>query len=79
MIRHGDCGYDWELSYFQIDGWSSDRSIGPDDPIDWLIMRAPGGFLQTNQQPLLAIQAMDWDYATKLYNAEFNVRWNPSC
>jgi hypothetical protein len=78
LIRHGDCGYDWELSYFQIDGWSSDRPIGPDDPIDWLIMRAPGGFLQTNQPPLLAIQAMDWDYATKLYNAEFNVRWNPS-
>ena len=20
---------------------------------------------------------MAWDYATKLYNAEFNVRWNP--
>jgi hypothetical protein len=79
LIRHGDCDYDWELSYFQIDGWSSDRSVGPDDPVDWLIMRAPGGFLQTNQPPLLDIQAMDWDYATKLYNAEFNVRWNPSC
>ena len=22
---------------------------------------------------------MDWQYATKLYNAEFNVRWNPCC
>jgi hypothetical protein len=79
LIRHGDCGYDLELSYFQIDGWSSDRTIGPDDPIDWLVMRAPGGFTQTNQPPLLATQAMDWDYATKLYNAEFNVRWNPCC
>jgi hypothetical protein len=78
LIRHGDSGYDLELSYFQIDGWSSARPIGPDDPIDWLVMRAPGGFTQTNQPPYLATQAMDWDYATKLYNAEFNVRWNPS-
>ena len=78
LIRRGDSGYDWELSYFQIDGWSSDRSIGPDDPIDWLVMKAPGGFTQTNQPPKLATQAMVWDYATKLYNAELNVRWNPS-
>jgi hypothetical protein len=74
LIRHGDSGYDLELSYFQIDGWSSDRSIGPDTPTDWLVMRSPG-FVQTNQQ---TDQAMVWDYATKLYNAELNVRWNPS-
>ena len=78
LIRHGDSGYDLELSYFQIDGWSSDRSVGPDNPTDWLVMRAPGGFTQTNQKPQLASQAMVWDYATKLYNAELNVRWNPS-
>ena len=78
LIRHGDCGYDVELSYFQIDGWSSDRSIGPDDPIDWLVMRSPGGFTQTNQTPKLATQAMVWDYATRLYDAELNLRWHPS-
>ena len=74
LIRHGDSGYDLELSYFQIDGWNSERSIGPDSPPDWLVMKSPG-FIQTNQ--LLSTQAMVWDYATKLYNAEFNVRWNP--
>jgi hypothetical protein len=42
-------------------------------------MKAPGGFTQTNQAPQLAKQAMVWDYATKLYNAELNVRWNPCC
>jgi len=78
LIRHGDSGYDLELSYFQIDGWSSDRSVGPDYPIDWLVMRAPGGFTQTNQKPMLATQAMVWDYVTKLYNAELNMRWNPT-
>ena len=78
LIRHGDCGYDLELSYFQIDGWKIDKNIGPDDPPDWLIMRAPGGFLQTNQPPLLATQAMDWIYGTELHNAEVNVRWNPA-
>jgi hypothetical protein len=73
LIRHGDSGYDFELSYFQIGDWSSARTVGPDNPPDWLVMRAPG-FLQTQDHPY---QAMAWDYATKLYNAEFNVRWNP--
>jgi len=74
LIRHGDDGYDLELSYFQIDGWSSSKSIGPDHPFDWLVMNCPLDFTQTNQLP---DQAMVWSYATKLYNAEFNVRWNP--
>ena len=79
LIRHGDSGYDLELSYFQISGWGDNRPIGPDDPIDWLVMRAPGGFTQTNQPPLLSTQAMDWDYASQLYSAELNVRWDPCC
>ena len=49
LIRHGDNGYDVELLYFQIDGWSSFRGVGPDHPTDWLVMRAPGGFVQLNE------------------------------
>jgi hypothetical protein len=75
LIRHGDCGYDWELSYFQIDGWNSARTAGP-TPNDWLIMRSPGVFLQTQESTQ---QTMAWIYASKLYNAELNVRWNPYC
>lgn len=33
LIRHGDCCYDLELLYFQIDGWSSTRRILPDDEL----------------------------------------------
>ena len=73
LIRHGDNGYDFELSYFQIDGWNDYRSIGP-TPDDWLIMRASGNFLQT--QDYKDTQMMAWDYASRLYNAELNVRWN---
>ncbi len=75
LIRHGDNGYDLEMSYYQIDGWSSARSVGPYDHEQtyWLVMRAPGGFLQTQDTD----QAMAWEYATKLNNLEFNVRWNP--
>ena len=89
LIRHGDGGYDCELSYFQVDGWHSDRAVVPDNPDDCLVMRAPGqwlspamtpggwpGWIQTNQS---STQAMTWEYATQLHNAEFNVRWNPSC
>ncbi len=74
LIRHGDDGYDLVLSYFQIDGWNDYRSIGP-TPEYWLIMRAPGGFLQTQDHKYT--QMMAWDYASRLYNAELNVRWNP--
>ena len=37
LIRHGDSGYDFELSYFQISGWNSDRTIDPDDPEEWMV------------------------------------------
>ncbi len=74
LLRHGDDGYDLELSYFQIDGWNDYRSVGP-TPDYWLVMRAPGGFLQT--QDHRHKQMMAWDYASRLYNAELNVRWNP--
>ena len=74
LIRHGDDGYDLELSYFQIDGWNDYRSVGP-TPEYWLVMRAPGGFLQTQDHK--QTQMMAWDYASRLYNAELNVRWNP--
>jgi hypothetical protein len=76
LNRHGDSGYDFELSYFQIDGWNAYRSIGP-TPHDWLVMTAPGApldFLQT--QDHRHTQMMAWDYASRLYNAELNVRWN---
>jgi hypothetical protein len=73
VMRHGDCGYDVEVLYFQTAGWSSTRSVGPDNPPDWLVMRAPGGFLQTQDH---SYQAMAWNYDTKLFNAELNVRWN---
>jgi hypothetical protein len=72
LIRHGDNGCDLELSYFQIDGWNVYRSIGP-TPDDWLVMRASGNFLQT--QDWKDTQMMAWDYASRLYNAEVNVRW----
>ncbi len=75
LIYHGDSGFDLELSYFQVDGWSTTGAIGPDNPPDWLVMRAPGSFFQTQD---FTYQAMEWDYATELYNAEFNVRWNLS-
>jgi len=51
LIRHGDSGYDLELSYFQIDGWRSDRIVVPDDPEDCLVMRAPGRWLAPAETP----------------------------
>lgn len=75
LTYHGDCGVDLEVSYFQVTGWSTSRAIGPDNPPNWLVMRAPGSFYQTQD---FSYQAMQWDYATDLYNAEANVRWNLS-
>jgi hypothetical protein len=74
LIHHGDNDGDLEFVYFQIDGWNAARSIGP-DPNDWLVMKAPGGFVQA--QDHFDTQRMAWNYASRLYNAEVNVRWNP--
>ncbi len=71
LVRHGDCGCDFELSYFQIDGWSNASAIDPDGEV--LTFHAPGGFIQRPDTPT---QPMQWAYDSKLYNAEFNVRWN---
>lgn len=74
LTRHGDNGYDLELSYFQINEWNDYRSIGPTADY-WLVMTAPGGFIQTQDHK--DTQMMAWDYSSQLYNAEVNVRWNP--
>jgi hypothetical protein len=78
LIHHGDDGTDLEVSYFQIDGWNDARCIGPflgpdGKATDWLVMRAPGNFLQTQNAD---DQSMTWDYASRLYNAEVNIRRN---
>jgi hypothetical protein len=76
LMHHGDDGSDLEVSYFQIDGWHSYRAVGP-TPDDWLVMRAPGNFLQTQDSPLhLNEQMVAWEYTSRLYNAEANMRWN---
>lgn len=64
--------YGLELSFFRVSGWDSTRSIGPDNPPNWLVMRAPGSFFQTQD---FSYQSMTWDYSTELYNAELNVRY----
>jgi hypothetical protein len=73
LIHHGEDGNDLEVSYFQIDGWDSYRAIGP-TPNDWLVMKAPSDFLQTQDDKVT--QQMAWGYTSQLYNAEVNVRAN---
>ena len=71
LIYHGDSGYSAELSYFNIFNQSATKAIGPDNPADWLVMKAPGSFWQTQDFPY---QAMAWSATTNLYSAEANGR-----
>ena len=71
ITYHVDPDYDIESSFFHISDWNSTKSIGPDNPLDWLVMRAPGGFFQTQD---FTYQSMTWDYSTDLYSAEINAR-----
>lgn len=71
LIYHGDGGYSAELSYFNIFNQSATKVIGPDSPADWLVMKAPGVFWQTQDFPY---QGMAWSDATNLYSAEANGR-----
>ncbi|MFA6355947.1 MAG: Lpg1974 family pore-forming outer membrane protein [Candidatus Omnitrophota bacterium] len=68
---HFNPKYDISVSYSRIDDWDTTESVGPDSPTDWLVMKAPGGFFQTQD---FSYQSMTWDYSTKLYNAELNVQ-----
>ena len=67
LTYHGDSGYGVELSYFNIFDQSASKTIGPDNPADWLVMKAPGLFWQTQDFPY---QGMAWRAATNLYNLE---------
>jgi hypothetical protein len=71
LTYHDDSGYGVELSYFDVLGLSAAKAIGPDNPADWLVMKAPGSFWQTQDFPY---QAMAWGDATSLYSAEVNGR-----
>jgi hypothetical protein len=67
--------YGAEVSYFNIFDQSASKAIGPDSPADWLVMKAPGTFWQTQDFPY---QAMAWKSTTSLYNVEANGRLNLS-
>jgi hypothetical protein len=71
LIYQGVSGYGAELVYFNIFNQSATKAVGPDSPADWLVMRAPGRFWQTQD---FAYQAMAWSAATNLYGAETNGR-----
>lgn len=69
LIYRDDGGFGAELSYFNIFNQSATKSVGPNG--DWLIMKAPGIFTQTQD---FADQAMVWRDATNLHGAEANGR-----
>src|SRR3972149_5177070 len=70
LVCHNDCCYDFELLYFGIEGWSSSRSAFDESGV---IFTAP------NFTALATGITMQFDWASQLYNAEFNVRWTPFC
>ncbi len=57
LIYRADSGYGAEVAYFNIFNQSATHATGPDTPADWLVMRAPGTFWQTQDFPY---QAMVW-------------------
>ena len=71
LTYRGDSGYGVELSYFNIFNQSATKAIGPTNPLDWLVMKAPGTFWQTQDFPY---QAMVWKATTNVYSAEANGR-----
>jgi hypothetical protein len=71
LIYRADPRYGVELSYFNILHQNATHVTGPDTPADWLVMKAPGLFWQTQDFPY---QGMKWSDATNLYNAEVSGR-----
>ena len=71
LTYRGDSGYGVEFSYFNIFDQSATKAIGPTNPLDWLVMKAPGAFWQTQDFPY---QAMAWKAATNVHSAAANGR-----
>lgn len=69
LTYHDVAGYGLEMSYFSVSSMTASKTIGPDNPGNWLVMKAPGGFWQTQDFPN---QGMTWGATTSLYNAEAN-------
>lgn len=75
LTYNGDSGLGAELTYFNVVNQGAAKAVGPDSPADWLVMKAPGGFWQTQDFPY---QAMVWKPTTNLYSAEVNGRFDIS-
>jgi hypothetical protein len=71
---HDDLQYGWELSYFDVLNLNASRTIGPENPLNWYVMRAPGAFPSFWQTQDFPNQGMSWSSTTDLYGAELNVR-----
>ncbi len=64
-------GYGLGVSYFSVLGLKAVRSTGPENPAQWLVMKAPGSFWQTQDY---AYQSMVWQDDTRLHSLEADAR-----
>ena len=71
LVYHGESGIGAELTYFNVFNQGATKAIGPDSPADWLVMKPPGAFWQTQDFP---DQAIVWKSTTSLFSAEANAR-----
>lgn len=68
-------GYEWELTYFNVLNLHASMTIGPENPLNWYVMKAPGTFPSFWQTQDFPNQGMTWGSTTNLYNAELNARF----
>lgn len=71
IAYRGASGWGAELSYFSVAGLGATRTRGPENPGQWLVMKAPGSFWQTQD---FAYQSMAWRADTGLHSFEANLR-----
>lgn len=71
LVYRDPSGYGAELTYLGVTGLRATKSIGPDNPPQWLVMKAPGSFWQTQDY---AYQSMAWQDDTRLHSLEANAR-----
>ncbi len=65
-----DANHRFELSYLAVLNLNATRTTGPDNPVDWYVMRAPG-FWQTQD---FYYQGMTWASKTDFQSVEVNAR-----
>lgn len=74
LTYRSDPDHELELSCFAVRNLSAARTLGPENPLNWYVMKAPGSFPAFWQTQDFPYQGMTWSATSRVQGAEVNAR-----